>query len=647
MSDLEAIQDVLARAARRRRWVRACNGFWQGLLLGAFIWLVALATYKLAPIPFSIPLGAGAVAFLCVTAGFLRGWLHNPTLLQTARCVDDRQQLQERMSTALELAQAGGDENWRALLVADAARAAAKLDPRKVFPYRLPRGAAWAVLILALGASLGFVPEYRSKEYLTKEQDAAAIKDVGAKIVEVTHQTLEQRPPVLEPTQKAIESAEQLGLQLSKNPLTRNDALKDLANVADKLKSQLADLGRKSPELNSLEKTAREPASDKNGLSPEEQKQMDALQKSLDKSGGTPDAMDKLAGQLQKLQKAAADLAKDHSPAADAARQKLAQNMADLAQEAAAMGQPMQNLDAAIAALKANKTDDFQRDMDAATTDLEKTRETAKALQQLQEQSEKTGKDLPEQLKFGQPDAAQSTLKKMIDQLRSGPMTADQMQKMLDEVSRSVDPASPYGKAAAALKQASGQLKNGDKPGAAQSLADASKELDKVMADLSDAKDLQASLDAVNKAEFALATHQNWGECKNGQCYSTGQGTGRNGHGVGTWTDDDSQLYPQMSALWDNSGVQRPDQAAKGLTDRGDPKLSDNLVPTKLHGQIAPGTPMPSITLKGVSIKGQSGVGYTEAVDAAQSDAQSALNQDQVPRAYEGTVKYYFNDLKK
>jgi hypothetical protein len=74
--------------------------------------------------------------------------------------------------------------------------------------------------------------------------------------------------------------------------------------------------------------------------------------------------------------------------------------------------------------------------------------------------------------------------------------------------------------------------------------------------------------------------------------------------------------------------------------------LADNLSPTKLHGQITPGSPMPSITLKGVSIKGQSSVGYTEAATAAQSDAKSALNQDQVPRAYQGAVRDYFNDIK-
>jgi len=62
---------------------------------------------------------------------------------------------------------------------------------------------------------------------------------------------------------------------------------------------------------------------------------------------------------------------------------------------------------------------------------------------------------------------------------------------------------------------------------------------------------------------------------------------------------------------------------------------------------MSSGGPMPSITLKGVSIKGQSTVSLQEAVTAAQTEAQSALSQDQVPRAYQGAVKDYFDDLKK
>jgi hypothetical protein len=85
----------------------------------------------------------------------------------------------------------------------------------------------------------------------------------------------------------------------------------------------------------------------------------------------------------------------------------------------------------------------------------------------------------------------------------------------------------------------------------------------------------------------------------------------------------------------------------RGQTDRVPGELSDALTPTKVKGQFSPGGPMPSITLKGVSIKGQSKVLYQEAVAAAQSDAQSALSQEKVPRAYQSTVKEYFDDLKK
>ena len=62
---------------------------------------------------------------------------------------------------------------------------------------------------------------------------------------------------------------------------------------------------------------------------------------------------------------------------------------------------------------------------------------------------------------------------------------------------------------------------------------------------------------------------------------------------------------------------------------------------------MTPGGPMPSITLKGVSIKGVSKVDYTEVTGAAQTEAHSALSQDQVPRAYKGAVRDYFNDLKE
>ena len=122
---------------------------------------------------------------------------------------------------------------------------------------------------------------------------------------------------------------------------------------------------------------------------------------------------------------------------------------------------------------------------------------------------------------------------------------------------------------------------------------------------------------------------------------------GQPGRGVGTWTDENSWAYPDYADSWDNSGVERPDTDGRGISDRGDGQLADNLSATKIKGQITPGGPMPSITLKGVSIKGTSKVEFREAAAAAQSEAQSALSQDQIPKAYQGAVRDYFDDLKE
>src|SRR5690348_3888214 len=110
---------------------------------------------------------------------------------------------------------------------------------------------------------------------------------------------------------------------------------------------------------------------------------------------------------------------------------------------------------------------------------------------------------------------------------------------------------------------------------------------------------------------------------------------GRGGNGVGTWADNNG-LYPSWTS--GENTENRPDMEGRGLTDRGDGKLAADLNPTKIHGQVSPGGQMPSITLKGLSIKGNSSVSYQEAATAAQNEAQSALNHDQVPRAYQGAV---------
>ncbi|MEO7300749.1 MAG: hypothetical protein ABI042_19460 [Verrucomicrobiota bacterium] len=644
MSDLEIIQSAVGRAANRRRWLRAWRGFWQGLVVGALIWFLALVCYKSFPISYEIVLGAAIIAFGSLIFGFIRGWLRSMSLSETARWIDEQQKLQERLGTAMEMASAP-PSNWRDLLLSDAAGHARSLDARRLLPLSLPVASRWALLILALGAGLGFLPEYRSKAFVQKQNEKAVIKEAGKQLSDLSRRNLTQRPPALEKTKENLETIEQLGNQMVKANLTRGDALKQLASASDKLKDDLKELGR-NPALKPLDRAARETSKAGGANVPAElQKQIDSLQKSLGDKASDPDALDKLKNELQKAQQAAAGMPGANSPENAAAKQQLAQSLANLAQQAKEMGVPLANLEEAIAALQANQTDTFLKDLNAAVNDLEKLQQMAKALQQLQQQAaSKVGKDLAEQLKNGQADAAQKTLEKMVAQLKQSNLSAEQIKKLLEEVSKAVDPAGEYGKVKDLLSQAAGQMKQGEKPGAAQSLADAAKELEKLLQQLGDAQSLQATLEALKKAQMCVGNGQSWAQCKNP---GLGKG-GKPGKGVGTWADETGWLYyPEMTERWDNSGKVRPDMKPRGLTDRGEGELADTLAPTKIKGQINPGGPMPSITLKGVSIKGQSKVGYSEAVNAAQSEAQSALNNDQVPKAYQGAVKNYFDDLKE
>jgi hypothetical protein len=213
-------------------------------------------------------------------------------------------------------------------------------------------------------------------------------------------------------------------------------------------------------------------------------------------------------------------------------------------------------------------------------------------------------------------------------------------------VSKAVDPAGNYGKVAEHLKEATKQMQKGDKPGAGQALAKAASELASLSQQMGDAQELAATLESLNQASMCVGSGQCWGMRTSNKPGYNPYGKGLGG-GVGTWGDPNGQWDGQWSDHWDNSGVNRPDLDSKGHTDRGEGELSDALKPTKVKGQFKPGGQMPSITLKGVSIKGQSKVAYEEAATAAQSDAQSALSQEKVPRAYQGAVRDYFDDLKK
>ncbi|MEW6305516.1 MAG: hypothetical protein AB1705_18725, partial [Verrucomicrobiota bacterium] len=429
--------------------------------------------------------------------------------------------------------------------------------------------------------------------------------------------------------------------KLQKASLKRDEALRDLAKVSDSIKEQAKELA-KNPALRRMEQAARQNAEGQPGAAAM-QKQIEEMQKALGKAADKSSELNKLKKQLEQLKQTAESMAKEGGGLSQEEQEQLSQSLAALSQQAAELGANIPNLEQAMAALAAQDAGLFLKDLDLSLLDLEKLAEMAKKLDKLQGQFAKMGKDLPEQLKMGQAEIAMLRLRKMVKDLNSAHMNKEQMEKMLDEVSRSIDPAGPYGKVAEHLQKAADQLKAGQKPQAAQSLADAAKEIEELLKQMGDCENMNAMMMALQRAGMSIGNCQGWGQCMGPGGFNM-KGS-RPGRGVGTWADEDGGLdSAEFTGLWDNSGIERPDMDGKGLTDR-DANVRNDMTPDKVKGQFSPGGQMPSITLKGVSIKGESKVAYQEAVAAAQSEAESALNQDKVPRAYQGAVKGYFDDF--
>jgi hypothetical protein len=648
VSEFQIIQETLERAARRRRWERALRMQWRGLLLGALVWLVALTVFKLAPLPDATLLWAGLAALACPVVALIAGFWHKPSLAETARWVDVKQNLRERMSTALEVTESQPPGTWRDLVLHDAASHVQKIEPRKLVPFSLTKAARWAALILAVAAGLGFVPEYRSKAHQQKQADAQVIKEAGKQVAELTKRDLAQRPPALEQTKKSLEAVSEIGERLEKMSLTRSEALKDLASASEKLKDELKQFA-KDPALKRMEQAARSPTGRNAETAAGLQKQMDTLQKELASKANNPEALDQLQKEMEKVQEAAKALASKTEENADSARQQLSTALSALSQQAAEAGVELPQIDEAIAALAAANTDRFLKEIDAALHDLDKLRDMKQKLAAMQAQAEKLGKDLAEQLKNGQAEAAADTLEKLAEKLKAANLTPEALSKVLEEVSKALPEATEYGKVSDLLKQAAQQMKSGDKPNASQSLADAAQELKDLMQQMGDAEAMMAALENLDKASLCIGQCQGWGQVP-------GRKPGYNpfgkspGPGVGTWGQEGGEWiesYDDGTGNIDRSALNDRNQAGRDPSERDPSDLTDRLSPTKVKGQFSPGGPMPSITLKGVSIKGTSKVAYEEAATAAQSDAQSALSQEKVPRAYQGAVKDYFDDLKK
>ena len=189
MKDRKFIEEKLKRAGNRRRWHQSWVGLWKGFFWGALLWLTTLVIFKLLPIPFSSLAWAGIAWTAMTVIGLLWNLIKPIDLSETAQWVDDQCGLKERFTAVLEFQE---KEHWGNVILNDAKSFLDRIQPKNLIKFHLPSLAKWSVIILAVSAGLGFVPEYRTEAYLEKQREEAVIKSTGEHLVKFIRQEIKR-----------------------------------------------------------------------------------------------------------------------------------------------------------------------------------------------------------------------------------------------------------------------------------------------------------------------------------------------------------------------------------------------------------------------------------------------------------------------
>ncbi len=631
-SPLDTVTQRVRETARRLRLRRGWETAWTGSTWGLALLIAGVGIHKFLPLSQPVLVGIASLPGIGAGVGFLLGGSKAIGTDAAARWLDARLGLHERIATALEIPSQGPVEAWHLLVVRDAAVRCRDVEVRHLIPLRLPHIARWTAVLAAILGALILVPEHRPPARVQARQEAEAMRSAGRHLSEVTRKTLEEPRRLAEQVRKELEQLEALGDRLQQASLTRDEALKEVSRAADRLREQGLDLAR-NPMLQRLGKAARAGGPDTG------QPRSDGQE-----SGPNPGATDaeSLQQKLDALQKAAREAANgmksgtaaDRQPGLTTATEQLLETARELGLDLPSLGKALENL-------RNLQVDRFLKDLETASRDLGELTELAR--RQEGAEAGQAGRDLGQQLERGQIDAAIASLErleKMMQETRPGDSGRAEG---AEELRNALPSAEGYGEVAQHLQRALERSNGRDPAEARKELADARKALEALRADLQDLQSLRSAMTALGKARQGLSGASAEGGGKGAGGRSRGRGRG----GFGDWAEDDPWRMPEeIAESWDNSGLSRANTAGRGISDRATTK-PESLNPTRPRGQFQPGKAMPSIRVKGLNLRGESRVGYSEAVEAAQSEAQSALSEESIPKAYRNAVRDYFDDLKR
>jgi hypothetical protein len=239
--DGKVLSALLRHAAQRIRLLRLLRSGSAALCWGALACLLLVGGAKLMPGHTPAPvLLLGLIAF-SLLLGALHALLPRLTELDVARATEQRADLKERLSSAVEFQQSGisAAEPFYGALYRDANLHAGAVDLKQLYPARLPRTLPVGILMCCVLFGAYFLPGLPVFWSRDKKAEMAEVKARGIellKVVEDKQKTADQQK--LDETKKAAAEARKLAEAMKHGQMNKKEALVAMQKLTKKMEDQ-------------------------------------------------------------------------------------------------------------------------------------------------------------------------------------------------------------------------------------------------------------------------------------------------------------------------------------------------------------------------------------------------------------------------
>lgn len=239
---LAELQDIFSEWLARDRLVRGLGASGLGLASGAGFALLlgAALTWGRLILPLELAFLVVGCLLTGLSVGLLAGLLWPVPRLPAARRFDHQFGLQERLSTALELAEHPDASSLSTIQLDDTLAHARRVEIGRVLPLRLPwKSLAAALILLALtgGMAWGLRPQFELAQQQREEEQAIAVEAEAIEEVAAQIEELEFSDPQAE---EAILQSLEATLQDLAAAETTAEALSILAEGQAELQSMIS-----------------------------------------------------------------------------------------------------------------------------------------------------------------------------------------------------------------------------------------------------------------------------------------------------------------------------------------------------------------------------------------------------------------------